>query len=48
MEIKKTSDYKDIPIEKTLSLLETSVKGLERKKLKSELAFLVIMKSKNN
>ena len=29
MEIKKTSEYKDIPIEKTLSLLETSIKGLD-------------------
>src|SRR5450830_306577 len=28
MELKKTSDYKDIPIDRTLTLLETSVTGL--------------------
>ena len=40
MEIKKTSEYKDIPIEKTLSLLDTSVKGLDKGEAKRRAGIL--------
>ncbi|MHB8280122.1 MAG: plasma-membrane proton-efflux P-type ATPase [Candidatus Humimicrobiaceae bacterium] len=38
MELKKTSDYKDIPIDKTLTLLETSVTGLGEEDAKKRIA----------
>ncbi|MHB1336644.1 MAG: plasma-membrane proton-efflux P-type ATPase [Candidatus Humimicrobiaceae bacterium] len=37
MELNKTSDYKDIPIDKTLTLLETSVTGLSEEEAKKRI-----------
>lgn len=37
MELKKTSDYKDIPIDKTLTLLETFVTGLSEEEAKKRI-----------
>ncbi|MHB1377023.1 MAG: plasma-membrane proton-efflux P-type ATPase [Candidatus Humimicrobiaceae bacterium] len=37
MELKKTSDYKEIPIDKTLALLETSATGLSEEQAKKRI-----------